>query len=577
MLFKKVARTLFKASNDRQLKKAKAYVKKINQLEEEYSKLNDVDLRNQTAILKSRVNMGTSLEEILPEAFAVVREAATRTLGQRHYDVQLMGGVILHEGKVAEMCTGEGKTLVATLPAYLNALSGRSVHIVTVNDYLAKRDSEWMGVIYKFLGLEIACLTQEDRESEQKRKIYNADIIYGTNNEFGFDYLRDNLKHDVASIVQKPFHYAIIDEVDSILIDEARTPLIISGQAENSSELYKKINSVVSAFKKQHYEIDEKMRTALLTDLGNEHAETLLRKQNLINQSSNLYDINNVAVVHHLNQALRAHHLFKKDVDYVIHKGKIMIIDEFTGRILEGRRYSDGLHQAIEAKEKVKIQDESQTIASITFQNFFRMYPKIAGMTGTAMTEARELEDIYGLKVVAIPTNMQVIRNDEDDIIYRTLKEKYKAIVNAVRDAHDKKQPVLIGTASIEKSEELSALLKGIPHNVLNAKNHAREAEIIAQAGKAGAVTIATNMAGRGTDIKLGGSEDYIDSSIAQDELKKIYADIQNERQFVKEVGGLKVIGTERHESRRVDNQLKGRAGRQGDPGNTVFFLSLEG
>ncbi len=568
------------SKNERELRRIRPLVEKINSLEKDIIHLSDNQLRSKTIEFKERIQRGEQLDDILPEAFAVVREAARRTLGERHYDVQLIGGIVLHEGKIAEMATGEGKTLVATLPAYLNALKGEGVHIVTVNDYLAKRDSEWMGVIYRFLGLSVGVIVHELNDTERK-KAYNCDITYGTNNEFGFDYLRDNMKFDINDYVQRDLNYAIVDEVDSILIDEARTPLIISGPAEESTDKYYKINRIIPALKHgRDYQLDEKSHTAFLTEEGVAHVEKLLRIENL-------YDPRNIETLHHVNQALRAHTLFKKDIDYVVKDGQVIIVDEFTGRLMPGRRWSDGLHQAVEAKENVRIENENQTLATITFQNYFRMYRKLAGMTGTADTEAMEFRKIYNLDVVVIPTNMPLIRTNHPDVIYKTENEKFRAVVREIEELHKSGRPVLVGTISIEKSERLSQMLKrrGIPHNVLNAKHHEREAEIIAQAGRVGAVTISTNMAGRGTDILLGGNPKFLAKTFISDpsdeeSYKKAYekalAIVQKEKEQVVRLGGLHVIGTERHEARRIDNQLRGRAGRQGDPGSSRFYLSLE-
>ncbi|MFQ3307705.1 MAG: preprotein translocase subunit SecA [Candidatus Midichloriaceae bacterium] len=557
-------------------------LRKINNIEKSLQNLSDEDLRSKTQEFKKVLKSGGSLDDIMHEAFAVVRETAKRVLNERHYDVQILGGLVLHKGMISEMKTGEGKTLVSSLPIYLNCLTEKGVHVVTVNDYLAKRDSEWMGKIYKFHGLTVGCITNTTPEDKRK-EMYMSDIVYGTNNEFGFDYLRDNLKHNTESLVQRDFHFAIIDEVDSILIDESRTPLIISGPISDSSDIYKKINQIITLLQKEDYEIDEKNKTVLFTDAGVEHIEDLTREGGLIEKNSTLYDITNLNVVHHLNQAIKAHKNFKKDTDYIIKDGKVLIIDEFTGRVMDGRRYSEGLHQAIEAKEGVSIQEENQTLASITFQNYFRMYPKLAGMTGTAITEAGEFLSIYNLEVVEIPTHVTITRKDEHDVIYKTEKAKYDAIAKEVKTAHDKQQPILIGTISIEKSETLSALLKkeGVKHNVLNAKYHESEAEIIAQAGQLNSVTIATNMAGRGTDIKLGGSAEMLEQQARENnasdkDIEKLIIDIASNKQQVLDVGGLFVIGTERHESRRIDNQLRGRSGRQGDPGRTKFFLSLQ-
>ena len=582
----KIARCIFGSANDRFVKRQYRIVRQINQLEPEFEKLSDEELKNKTAEFKARLKNGEELDDILPEAFACVREAAKRTLGQRHYDVQLVGGIVLHKGMIAEMKTGEGKTLVATLAAYLNALTGKGVHIVTVNDYLAKRDAEWMGQVYRFLGLTVDYIVHE-KDDDERRAAYNSDIIYATNNELGFDYLRDNMKFSLADRVQREFNYAIVDEVDSILIDEARTPLIISGAAEDSSERYITVDKVIPQLVPSDYEKDEKARTVVLTETGMEHVENILKQLGMITEGG-LYDIGNVMLVHHVNQALKAHKLFTRDVDYIVKDGKVVIIDEFTGRIMEGRRYSDGLHQAIEAKEHVDIQSENQTLASITFQNYFRLYPKLAGMTGTAMTEESEFMDIYNLPCVEIPTNKPVIRQDLQDVIYRTEKEKYTAIVDTILDCHRRGQPVLVGTTSIEKSELVANLLRAksnVSFEVLNAKHHEREAAIVAQAGVPGAITIATNMAGRGTDIQLGGNLDMrlkkiLTGQESQEEVEKIKeklkAEIETGKEEVIKAGGLYILGTERHESRRIDNQLRGRSGRQGDPGTSKFFLSME-
>lgn len=581
-----LARAIFGSANDRFVKKQLKIVQQINALEPETEKLTDEELRAKTEEFRKRLKEGETLDDILPEAFAVVREAAKRTLGQRHYDVQLIGGIVLHKGMIAEMKTGEGKTLVATLAAYLNALEGKGVHIVTVNDYLAKRDAEWMGQVYRFLGLTVDYIVH-GKSDDERRAAYNSDIIYGTNNELGFDYLRDNMKFSREEMVQRDFNFAIVDEVDSILIDEARTPLIISGAAEDSSEKYISVNKIIPFLTEADYEKDEKQRTVTLTEAGMEHVEHLLKEVGLIKEGG-LYDIANVSLVHHVNQALRAHKMHTRDVDYIVKDGKVMIIDEFTGRMMEGRRYSDGLHQAIEAKEHVEIQSENQTLASITFQNYFRLYPKLSGMTGTAMTEEAEFADIYNLNCVEIPTNKPVLRVDEHDVIYRTEKEKYKAIIDEILAAHEKGQPVLVGTTSIEKSEHVAELLRArtkVPFEVLNARHHEREAAIVAQAGVPGAITIATNMAGRGTDIQLGGNvEMKLKEVLKGDETPEQIEEIKNKlKEKVKEdkekvlaAGGLYIIGTERHESRRIDNQLRGRSGRQGDPGRSKFFLSLE-
>ncbi|MBR6663431.1 MAG: preprotein translocase subunit SecA, partial [Alphaproteobacteria bacterium] len=581
-----LARKLFGSANDRYVKRQYKIVEKINSLEPEISKLNDAELKGKTDEFRNRIKQGETLDELLPEAFAVVREAAKRTLGQRHYDVQLIGGIVLHRGQIAEMKTGEGKTLVATLAAYLNALEGKGVHIVTVNDYLAKRDAEWMGQVYRFLGLSVDYIVHE-KNDEERRIAYNSDIIYATNNELGFDYLRDNMKFRRAEMVQRPFNYAIVDEVDSILIDEARTPLIISGAAEDSSEKYILVNKIIPQLVPSDYEKDEKARSITLTESGMTHVEALLKEVGLI-QDGGLYDIGNVSLVHHVNQALRAHKIFTRDVDYIVKNGKVVIIDEFTGRMMEGRRYSDGQHQAIEAKEGVQIQSENQTLASITFQNYFRIYPKLAGMTGTAMTEEAEFNDIYNLTCVEIPTNRPVQRDDQHDEIYRTEKEKYDAIIKTILECHEKGQPVLVGTTSIEKSELVADLLSKaskVKFQVLNARHHEKEASIVSQAGVSGAITIATNMAGRGTDIQLGGNVDMrLKEELKGDETEeqiaalreKIKAEVEADKEKVKAAGGLYILGTERHESRRIDNQLRGRSGRQGDPGTSKFYLSLE-
>ena len=559
---------IFGSSNDRNLKKFKKRLEEINALEPIYEKLNDQDLADKTIFFKEQLKNDASLDEILNDAFAVVREASKRTLGQRHFDVQIIGGLILNDGRITEMKTGEGKTLVSTLPAYLNSLTGNGVHIVTVNDYLAKRDSEWMGEIFKFLGLKVGVI-YSGQNDEEKQEAYSADITYGTNNEFGFDYLRDNMKHSIDQMFQKQRNFAIVDEVDSILIDEARTPLIISGMIEDKSDLYVKVDRLIPKIEDKDIDIDEKSKSINLTESGNETLDKILIQEGFITEKSSVYDIENVTLVHHINQSLKAHKLFHKDTDYLVKDNQVIIIDEFTGRMMEGRRFSDGLHQALEAKEKVTIQPENQTLASITFQNYFRLYNKLSGMTGTALTEAEEFMDIYGLGVISVPTNMPVTRVDSDDEIYRTSEEKYEAIISNVVECNSRNQPVLVGTVSIEKSEILSKLLKSkkINHNVLNARYHEKEAEIIAKAGKPGAVTIATNMAGRGTDIQLGGNvEDTTQLTNDQIDLKKQVIDS----------GGLFVIGTERHESRRIDNQLRGRSGRQGDPGESKFYLSLE-
>ncbi len=615
-IFKKI----FKTYSEKEVKRVIPLVEKINGLEEEISKLSDSELRAKTDYFKEQLKNGKTLDDILPEAFAVVREASKRVLGMRHFDVQLIGGIILHQGRIAEMKTGEGKTLVATLPVYLNALEGKGVHVITVNDYLAKRDSEWMGKLYKFLGLSVG-LVIAGMEPKEKQEAYNSDVTYGTNNEFGFDYLRDNMVIYKDQLVQRGLHFAIVDEIDSILIDEARTPLIISGRANESSDLYKKADSFVRRLtpkviveedikdtaqeednEKYDYIVDLKAKSATLTGKGIKKAEETFGLENF-------NDLENSTLVHHVNQALRAHGIMKKDIDYIVKDGEVLIVDEFTGRIMYGRRYNNGLHQAIEAKEHVKIADESKTLATITFQNLFRMYDKLSGMTGTAMTEAAEFEEIYNLDVVEIPTNKPMIRKDENDVIYKNETAKYRAVVESIKESHKKGQPVLVGTVSIEKSEKLSKLLKqeGIKHEVLNAKYHEKEAEIIAQAGKFGAVTIATNMAGRGTDIMLGGNSEFLakeemrrqkispelieeantyyetdDQDILNARKKfkelteKFDEEIKDEKEKVIEAGGLKIIGTERHESRRIDNQLRGRSGRQGDIGESRFYIGLD-
>ena len=583
----KIARKVFGSANDRFVKKQYRTVNQINALEPDFIKLSDDELKAKTVEFRQRLQKGETLDDILPEAFATVREASKRVMGQRHYDVQLIGGIVLHKGMIAEMKTGEGKTLVATLAAYLNALEGKGVHVVTVNDYLAKRDAEWMGKIYRFLGLTVDYIIHGKNDNE-RRLAYNSDIVYATNNELGFDYLRDNMKFSLYERVQRDFNYAIVDEVDSILIDEARTPLIISGEAEDSSATYISVSNLMPQLVAEDYEKDEKQKNVTLTEAGMEHVEKLLREAGLIKEGS-LYDIGNVGLVQHVNNALRAHKMFQKDVDYIVKDGKVVIVDEFTGRIMEGRRFSDGLHQALEAKEGVKIQSENQTLASITFQNYFRLYPKLAGMTGTAMTEETEFCDIYNLVCVEIPTNKPVQRQDLHDEIYRTEGEKYRAIINTILDCHRRGQPVLVGTTSVEKSEVVANLLhKAAPDlkfEVLNARYHEREAAIVAQAGVSGAVTIATNMAGRGTDIQLGGNPEMkLQEMLKGDEtpeqiaaLKtKIEAEVAADKEKVLAAGGLYILGTERHESRRIDNQLRGRAGRQGDPGTSKFFLSMQ-
>ncbi|MDD9841048.1 MAG: preprotein translocase subunit SecA, partial [Alphaproteobacteria bacterium] len=582
----KIARHLFGTVHERKRKPYLARVARINALEDEYKALSDEALAAKTAQFKEQLAKGASLASLLEPAFAAVREAARRALGQRHFDVQLIGGMVLHDGKIAEMKTGEGKTLVATLPCYLNALTGKPVHVVTVNDYLAQRDSVWMGQVHARLGLTVGCITNE-LDDTARAKAYQADITYGTNNEFGFDYLRDNMKHAREHMVQRGHCFAIIDEVDSILIDEARTPLIISGPLEDKSKLYHSINQLIAKLDTGDYEVDEKNRNISLTDAGNDHVEKLLHENGLMEADSTIYDIANITLIHHVTNALKAHKLFAKDRDYIVKNKQVIIIDEFTGRMMEGRRFSDGLHQALEAKENATIQAENQTLASITFQNYFRLYEKLSGMTGTAATEAEEFLDIYKLDVLEIPTNAPIARSDYDDEIYRTQAEKIDAIIELIETCQKRGQPVLVGTTSIEKSENLSALLKRkkIKHNVLNARYHEQEAQIIAQAGASGAVTIATNMAGRGTDIQLGGNMDMrlateISPDISQEEARTLKTQIESEtivaRAKTLEAGGLCVIGTERHESRRIDNQLRGRAGRQGDPGQSHFFLSLE-
>ncbi len=580
-----LAKSIFGSANDRYVRGLGKYVDAINALEPNIQALSDEDLRAQTDLFRQRLANGESPDDLLPEAFATVREAAIRTLGQRHYDVQLIGGIALHRGEIAEMKTGEGKTLVATLAVYLNALSGRGVHVVTVNDYLARRDADWMGQIYRFLGMTVGVIVPNTSDQE-KRNAYNSDITYATNNELGFDYLRDNMKYSREQMVQRPFHFAIVDEVDSILIDEARTPLIISGPTDDKSDLYIAADRIVKTFAESDYDKDEKQKSVVLTEDGTEKAERMLEADGLI-EGRNLYDIVNTQAVHHLNQALKANVMFKKDIDYIVKDGKVVIIDEFTGRMMEGRRWSDGLHQAVEAKEGVDIEPENQTLASITFQNLFRMYPKLSGMTGTAMTEAPEFFDIYKMNVVSIPTNVPVRRTDEDDEFYKTMVEKFDAITKEIQAKREAGQPVLVGTISIEKSEMLSEYLEraGIQHSVLNARFHESEAHIVAQAGRAGAVTVSTNMAGRGTDIQLGGNIDFR----IQDELSdleegperdkaiaRIREEVATEKAKVLEAGGLYVLGTERHESRRIDNQLRGRSGRQGDPGLSKFYLSLD-
>ncbi|MDH5466893.1 MAG: preprotein translocase subunit SecA [Candidatus Aminicenantes bacterium] len=584
-MFKWLIKKIFGTKNERDLKKLRPYVSAISELEPQIQKLTNDQLRAKTAEFKEKLEQGATLDDLLIEAFAVVREVGKRTIHMRHFDVQLMGGVVLHQGKIAEMKTGEGKTLVATLPAYLNALSGNGVHIVTVNDYLAKRDTEWMGPIYNFLGMEVGTIQHEIGDFE-RHQAYRKDITYGTNNEFGFDYLRDNMKFRLSDLVQREHNYAIVDEVDSILIDEARTPLIISGPTEESTSLYYRVDNLIRRLNKNHYQVDEKTRTTTLTEEGVAAAEKFLNV-------TNLYDLGHMDTIHHINQSLKAHHLFKKDVDYMVKDGKVIIVDEFTGRLMPGRRYSDGLHQALEAKEKVRVEEEYQTLASVTFQNYFRMYDKLAGMTGTAVTEATEFQSIYKLDVVEIPTNKTLIRYEYHDVIYRTQKEKWDAVVEEIIENYNMGRPVLVGTISIENSECLSSILRkrNIKHVVLNAKYHEMEAKIIAQAGRMGAVTIATNMAGRGVDILLGGNPEFLASEqlrkkgidlskASQEEWEKALADVQSTTQLEHEkvisMNGLHIIGTERHEARRIDNQLRGRAGRQGDPGASRFYLSLE-
>jgi preprotein translocase subunit SecA len=585
-MFAAFAKSIFGSANDRYVRGLGKYVDAVNAFEPQMEALSDEALRTQTEVFRKRLADGARVDDLLPEAFATVREAAKRTLGQRHYDVQLVGGIALHRGEIAEMKTGEGKTLVATLAVYLNALTGRGVHVVTVNDYLARRDADWMGQIYRFLGMSVGVIVP-NLTDEERRAAYAADITYGTNNEFGFDYLRDNMKFTRNQMVQRPFNFAIVDEVDSILIDEARTPLIISGPTDDKSDLYISVDAIVKQFKAEDYEKDEKQRSVVLTEDGTEKAERMLEEAELI-EGRNLYDIANTQVVHHLNQALKANVMFKKDIDYIVKEGKVVIIDEFTGRMMDGRRWSDGLHQAVEAKEGVFIEPENQTLASITFQNYFRMYPKLSGMTGTAMTEAPEFFDIYKMNVVSIPTNVPVLRIDKDDEFYKSMPEKFAAIAKEIKEKQEIGQPALVGTVSIEKSEMLGEFLEkeGIKHSVLNARFHEQEAHIVAQAGRMGAVTIATNMAGRGTDIQLGGNLDFrmldehpelVAGTPEYDaQAEKIRAEIAAEKQRVLDAGGLYVLGTERHESRRIDNQLRGRSGRQGDPGLSKFYLSLD-
>jgi preprotein translocase subunit SecA len=571
-LFTRTFSKIFKSSNQQELDNIQNIILAINNKEKEIQLLSDGDFREKTFNFQKNTQSGSlKVNEIIPESFALVREAAKRTLGERHYDVQLAGGIILNNGKIAEMKTGEGKTLVSTLPSYLNSLTGKGVHIVTVNDYLAKRDSEWMGKVFNYLGVSTGCITNELDDIERKKN-YGCDITYATNNELGFDYLRDNMKYELSEMVQRSHNFCIVDEVDSILIDESRTPLVISGKLDDKTTLYFTSNEFIKHLQTNDYELDEKNKNVILTDKGIDKIEKLAIQKGIL-KNNNFYDPANLDLVHHVNQALKSNLLFKKDTDYIVRDGKVQIIDEFTGRVLDGRRFSDGLHQAIEAKENVKVEEENQTLASITYQNYFRLYKKLAGMTGTAMTESEEFHDIYKLNVVSIPTNRKMLRKDFNDQIFRTEKEKYNAITNKIIECNKKGQPVLVGTTSIEKSEKISTYLnqKKIKHNVLNAKQHEKEAKIIAEAGKVGSITIATNMAGRGTDIKLGGNKDFIEDG------KKIdLNEISKNESRVKDLGGLFIIGTERHESRRIDNQLRGRSGRQGDPGSTIFFISLQ-
>jgi preprotein translocase subunit SecA len=599
----KLLTQIFGSRNERLLKQYRRVVERINALEVQFEKLGDDELRGKTAEFRQRLEQGTTLDDLLPDAFAAVREASKRVLKMRHFDVQLLGGMTLHNGKIAEMRTGEGKTLMATLAVYLNALGGQGVHVVTVNDYLARRDAESMGRLYNYLGLSVG-INLPNMSREEKQAAYGADITYGTNNEYGFDYLRDNMVYEVRDRVQRPLNYAIVDEVDSILIDEARTPLIISGQADDQTTLYQSINAVVPGMKKQigeadprtgegviepgDFTADEKTHQVFLTESGHERAEALLTQAGLLPEGASLYDAANITLVHHLYASLRAHHLYHRDQHYVVQNGEVIIVDEFTGRLMSGRRWSDGLHQAVEAKEGVEIQAENQTLASITFQNYFRMYRKLGGMTGTADTEAYEFQEIYGLETVVIPPNMPTIRKDELDLVYKTDREKFNAVVEDIRNCYERGQPVLVGTTSIENSELVSRLLDQakLPHQVLNAKQHAREAEIIAQAGSPKMVTIATNMAGRGTDIVLGGNvekqvqmveaDEALSDAEKQQAIAKLKGEWQGLHDQVKSLGGLRIIATERHESRRIDNQLRGRAGRQGDPGSSRFYLSLE-
>ena len=571
-IFSRTLNKIFKSTNQQELDKIQNLIQAINEKESETKSLSEGDFREKTFNFKKNAQSGSfKINEIIPESFALVREAAKRTLGERHYDVQLAGGLILHSGKIAEMKTGEGKTLVSTLPAYLNSLTNKGVHIVTVNDYLAKRDSAWMGKVFDYLGVSTGCITNNLDDVERKKN-YQCDITYATNNELGFDYLRDNMKYELIEMVQRSHNFCIVDEVDSILIDESRTPLIISGRLDDKTTLYLTSNEFIKYLQKNDFELDEKNKNAILTDAGIDKIENLAKQKGIL-KNNNFYDPGNLDLVHHINQALKANLLFKKDTDYIVRNEKVQIIDEFTGRVLDGRRFSDGLHQAIEAKENVKVEEENQTLASITYQNYFRLYKKLAGMTGTAMTESEEFHDIYKLNVVSIPTNRKMLRKDFNDQIFRTEKEKYNAITNKIIECNKKGQPVLVGTTSIEKSEKISTYLnqKKIKHNVLNAKQHEKEAKIIAEAGKIKAITIATNMAGRGTDIKLGGNKDFI-----EDGKKVDVNEIRKNESQVKDLGGLFIIGTERHESRRIDNQLRGRSGRQGDPGSTIFFISLQ-
>jgi preprotein translocase subunit SecA len=581
-----LAKAIFGSSNDRYVKSLRPIVQKIAGFEPTLQAMSDEELANQTVLFRQRLDQGEKLDSLLPEAFATVREAARRVLGQRHYDVQMIGGIVLHRGEIAEMRTGEGKTLVATLAVYLNALPGQGVHVVTVNDYLATRDADWMGRVYQFLGLTVGTIVP-NLTDQQRRDAYGCDITYGTNNEFGFDYLRDNMKYERSLMVHRPFNFAVVDEVDSVLIDEARTPLIISGPTDDKTELYMQVDAIVKQVEKSDYEFDEKQRSVVLTEDGTERLERLLEGAGLL-EGGNLYDFENTQVVHHLNQSLRANIAFKRDIDYIVKDGEVVIIDEFTGRMMDGRRWSDGLHQAVEAKEGVEIKPENQTLASITFQNYFRMYPKLGGMTGTAATEAHEFYQIYKMNVVTIPTNVTVKRIDQDDEFYKSMTDKFAAIAQAIRDGQQRGQPVLVGTVSIEKSELLSEFLQreNVPHNVLNARYHEQEAHIVAQAGRLGAVTIATNMAGRGTDIQLGGNlefrllDEHPELEVGTPEFDaaadRIREEIIAEKARVLEAGGLFVLGTERHESRRIDNQLRGRSGRQGDPGLSRFYLSLD-